>query len=1605
MGRGADGGRVGNVNFCPIHQTENCANITCQKGACTSNSIADRMGIDIVAQALKALALKPPFDADDGCAMASDGGGASQFGSGGAGAGVGAGAGGDGRRKHRKLQGRGHEPYSGATFGGSKKSRDGKNSKIWLETEEYFREVTSEDIEALISQTKVDFSDWRNVCDPCLLLPRIRRSLKDETNAVQNMNYATLGKGEADPHEDKNIFPLAQAGPELASNKQQKPNELKIGAEPLERGLESFLITQELISSAKLTDIMPARQDSASITSHAVAVSSPMDVCQSNHVEKNSSLEMNSSARDFDITSVPVAPVHKIYPTSESEAAKDIRRDLCSSATISTPESEPGLGANFATALSCPQHESRYEAKLAVMSPKKEQRADAKRKLLAATFCSKKRKISESSAEMVTIVVSPLENGDEEICDVCCSGDSYECNQILSCVICDTSVHQECYGVQMIPNGEWLCSWCSYQSQFQSMDENLVRPGNSLVSPKQSNGGLDNDIRPCILCTRIGGALKPVASSSSDIDSNGNIQFAHLFCCQWVPETYIESAETMEPIRNVEGITGERWKLLCSLCKEEHGACIQCSHGSCQTAFHPLCAREMKLWMGISSKQGSGDIDLWAFCPKHSVPQVDGTSFTRIMSNFGSSEAKFVLTGDINTSHYPNENCSRQESQLPPTAGRFQNMHSQFISEDVSCNAMEDKCGLSRNLQGIKDKISHVDGAVTQLALDCSENFIPENSLQVKRTAIFKDVKTSTECNAISKGGAQDVSVSMLLSESEESSLNIEADNFACNENSRKEAEQLVDSVSTKLKCQLESLHTEMEDVPEGIGDSAVEKNSNSKHASLKTQAKVTDWKELTELKNNKAVSSNLLLKGHIIREDLDIAMEGNNAGLIFERDQAENPLIDMPTNADIESVKKSPDYYVHPYIQRRLLEFQNGLGLQKGDQRMNPDDHPETKLAAGKIWFNGTKNTEHEMGPTPSMSDVESISRDCQRKLDIGARNKGVSNLAPENELESEILFLQSSLLDYAWINREHIEDLLFRVITNLSKDQQALRKQKADKVLVNEYLRREREAKKQGRKERRHKEAQAILAAATAAAAASPRIGSSRKDGSGDAVEEHGLRQVIFPSRSIQSDEWRTRPNFSMAQPMKVSQQKYLKANAAGIPGSSSQTILRAKETLSRPIVTKVSSEKQFDTYSLSAASLQNVSLLCDICRLQNGNKIYTCHHCKVSVHQDCYGLPLVHSSTWYCQPCEDLNWKFHGSRFLSGASQGRPGYDLECALCGGLSGAFKRTTTGQWVHVFCAEWILENTFKKGQLEPIAGMEFLSRERSIPVCSICHRQQGVCLKCNFGHCHAYFHPLCARDSGLYMNVGVNGGRIQHKAYCEKHSSGQKLKADSRKHGGAAELKMIKQIRVELERARLICERTVRREKLKREVLHCSHNILASKRDCVAFSAVFHSSFLPPDFSSHADFAQGSITSFRGLTDASKSWKDSSLDKRRFDGYDVDTGSGHVREAAPGRSESNHQMITSDYIFRDRNPGDSFALVGESGRSRKLFTYSSQLGAADDREDAERRTKKSRKIAETLKREMVMTPTEASMQNKRLPKGYAYVPLLDLQNAGPQNS
>jgi origin recognition complex subunit 4 len=49
---------------------------------------------------------------------------------------------------------------------------------------------------------------------------------------------------------------------------------------------------------------------------------------------------------------------------------------------------------------------------------------------------------------------------DEIVCGLCSRPNSKAPNQIILCDVCDFAVHQECYGVTEIPDGEWLCKSC-----------------------------------------------------------------------------------------------------------------------------------------------------------------------------------------------------------------------------------------------------------------------------------------------------------------------------------------------------------------------------------------------------------------------------------------------------------------------------------------------------------------------------------------------------------------------------------------------------------------------------------------------------------------------------------------------------------------------------------------------------------------------------------------------------------------------------------------------------------------------------------------------------------------------------------------------------------------------------------------------------------------------------------------------------------------------------------------------------------------------------------------------------------------------------------------
>ncbi|KAJ5105084.1 hypothetical protein NUU61_002431 [Penicillium alfredii] len=191
---------------------------------------------------------------------------------------------------------------------------------------------------------------------------------------------------------------------------------------------------------------------------------------------------------------------------------------------------------------------------------------------------------SSSAAAVNGETVPPGEEQDSK-CAICDDGDCENSNAIVFCDGCDLAVHQECYGVPFIPEGQWLCRKCQLLGR-----------------------GTTN----CIFCPNIEGAFKQTTSS----------KWAHLLCSIWIPEVSIGNPSLMEPVTDVEKVPRSRWKLLCYICKQRMGASIQCSNKNCFVAFHVSCARRAQLYLKMKIGHGLMDSHLLkAFCDKHVPPE------------------------------------------------------------------------------------------------------------------------------------------------------------------------------------------------------------------------------------------------------------------------------------------------------------------------------------------------------------------------------------------------------------------------------------------------------------------------------------------------------------------------------------------------------------------------------------------------------------------------------------------------------------------------------------------------------------------------------------------------------------------------------------------------------------------------------------------------------------------------------------------------------------------------------------------------------------------------------------------------------------------------
>ncbi|KAM2067504.1 hypothetical protein ACFX1T_043836 [Malus domestica] len=1477
MGRGADGGCGTEERPCPIPRVR-------PKIPATQLEILEKssssLRIDFFSQARKALCERSPFDVpEDGSSSSVPTTlprGLASFLS----------RQSDSRKRHKKS-------HAGAEKKSFRQRERSRGNNIWVETEDYFRPLTLPDIDAL-SQV----SELSNLAShKCFSIPVVGNVPR--RNANENVNANGVVVSEEDANGGKS---------------------------------NCVVVKDEGINGGNANDAIVMDENA-------------------NDQNANDGVVKAECAYEWNANSVVVEKVNE-NGGNENRVVED---------EVKTEKDEHSMEIDSVGASGLPPSGLEwllgYRNKISLTSERP----------------SKKRKVLGSDAGLEKVLIAAPCDGNSSLCHFCCMGDAGNLsNPLIVCSSCKVGVHQKCYGVLENVDASWLCSWCKKKTDTS------------------------DSVKPCVLCSKQGGALKPIIKS---VENGGSMDFVHLFCCQWMPEVYIEDLAKMEPIINVGGIIETRRKLICNICKVKWGACVRCSHGTCRTSFHPLCAREARQRMEIWGKYGCDNVELRAFCSKHS--EVPGNNNSQLVSPSVSADKNSNVSN-----HLP---MALSENKLPKlrigprngdktavpiealdiTSDKSGDSESQEIvfpiprlnprltSECGNAQPMINAGAFERSKEDVNASNSLKFSLILKKLIDCGKVNVKDVALDVglspdslsasladgtmvpdvqgRIVKWLKDhsnldlkqkngkMKLRSAMSSMAEFGDSDGSEAASLSESDMADVAVKSVpprrrtkssiRFLKDDKVISSSKGIFNDNGTLDKIKVDQPVTdEQENLSRVSVPDPVEKNP--------TEADVFQHSLLTHSPRSegllaKPLNCSLLQMG---QEQLaTIPLQGTSA--IANEGQSfsvAKPVIPEFNKSEAED----PGFYVHPYIENKLLQMQTGVSLENSIYGSS-----EGEISRLEASSHASVCCNHQ-NKHPKCCDIIFKSDEMKLEQLVKARKMGVLEICPGDEMEGELIYYQHRLLNNAIARKHFTDNLVSNVAKSLPLEIDAARRQKWDAVLVNQYLWELREAKKQGRKERRHKEAQAVLAAATAAAAASSRISSFRKE----VLDESSHQENV------------TKLNTS-----------------SGRSSFSSQMMPRPKETFPRVAVPRISVEKHSGFVHSVTDSSKEHPRSCDICRRYETllNPILVCCSCKVAIHLDCYRRTRESTGPWYCELCEEMS-----STCIAGAPVNfweKDHFVAECGLCGGKTGAFRKSSDGKWVHAFCAEWIFESTFRRGQVSLIEGMETISK--GLDFCYICRRKCGVCIKCNFGNCQSTFHPSCARSSGFYMNVKTFGGKIQHKAYCEKHSVEQRTKAETQIHG-TEELENLRKIRVELERVRLLCDRIIKREKVKRELLICSHDLLAVRRDHVARTVLVNSPFLPPDVSS-----ESATTSLNGHTDDYKSCSDAI---QRSDDVTVDSTISVKRRRVPISIDNDPK--TDDDSSTSQNHSTKKLLERPQVSDKHIPCGASSAATCKLSEDGGWRSK-SRKHAETFEKELVMTSDQASMKNMKLPKGYAYVP------------
>lgn len=190
-------------------------------------------------------------------------------------------------------------------------------------------------------------------------------------------------------------------------------------------------------------------------------------------------------------------------------------------------------------------------------------------------------------------------------CNVCFEEEEDDEDLMLQCDACKLFVHMSCYGVESRPSCEepWLCDVCLLGNTVaeirNSSSEGTKKETINVMDRKVNNISLleeevaKESVRvlgtwkypACILCPAQGGMLKRTTCG----------RWAHPACALWLPETALDRNQSRLGlsglISGVDKLHASRMRMVCQVCRQQYGACLQCCHPSCYSCFHLSCAR------------------------------------------------------------------------------------------------------------------------------------------------------------------------------------------------------------------------------------------------------------------------------------------------------------------------------------------------------------------------------------------------------------------------------------------------------------------------------------------------------------------------------------------------------------------------------------------------------------------------------------------------------------------------------------------------------------------------------------------------------------------------------------------------------------------------------------------------------------------------------------------------------------------------------------------------------------------------------------------------------------------------------------------------------